>query len=87
MEEEESDEDDHGPQKRKADTDCKNLEFRKALERRALEDKKDILAENFMAVHNAKTGNGLKPRLDIPDGMEVFLYGGQRNNIWDMQKE
>jgi len=41
-----------------------------------LKTKKDILAENFMAVHNAKTGNGLKPRLDIPDGMEVFLYGG-----------
>lgn len=29
-----------------------------------------------MAVHNAKTGNGPRARLDVPDGYEVFLYGG-----------
>jgi hypothetical protein len=76
MEEEESEEEDHGPQTRKADTEHLNLEFSKSLKLRLTSERKDILAENFMAVHNAKTGNGLKPRLDLPDGMEVFLYGG-----------
>jgi hypothetical protein len=76
MEDEESEDEDRGPQKRKADTEHLNLEFSKSLKQRLTSDKKDILAENFMAVHNAKTGNGPKPRLDLPDGMEVFLYGG-----------
>jgi hypothetical protein len=87
MEDDESEDEDHGPKKRKADTDHLNPEFLESLKKRLTEDKKDILAENFMAVHNAKTGNGPRTRLDIPDGVEVFLYGGQRNNIWDVQKE
>ena len=32
-------------------------------------------------------GRGLKPRIEIPDGVEVFQYGSQRGNIWETQKE
>ena len=32
-------------------------------------------------------GNLLKPRIEVPEGYEVHPYGGQKNNIWEVQKE
>jgi len=29
------------------------------------------------------TGKPLKARIDVPEGVEIFQYGSQRNNIWD----
>lgn len=32
-------------------------------------------------------GRPPKPRMNIPEGVEVFMYGNQKLNIWEFQKE
>ena len=33
------------------------------------------------------TGKPPKERMNIPEGVEVFMYGNQKLNIWEFQKE
>lgn len=73
--------------KRKADTDCKNRQFVKALKQREHEDPKDMLIANKLHVHQLNTGRPLKERIDVPEGFIVHPYGGQSLNIWEFQKE
>jgi len=32
-------------------------------------------------------GRPPKERMNIPEGVEVFMYGNQKLNIWEFQKE
>lgn len=32
-------------------------------------------------------GKPLKARVDVPEGVEVYQYGGQKGSIWELQKE
>lgn len=32
-------------------------------------------------------GRPPKERMSIPEGVEVFMYGNQKLNIWEFQKE
>ena len=73
--------------KRKADTDARNEDFELVLRARAAGEATDFADANKRAIRNASTGRPLKPRLEIPDGMEVYAYGGQKLNIWEQQKE
>lgn len=69
--------------KRKADTDARNDDFEMLLRARAGGEVPDFLDTNRRHVRNQSTGRPLKPRLDIPEGMEVYAYGGQKLNIWE----
>lgn len=73
--------------KRKADTDARNEDFEMLLRARAGGEVPDFVDTNRRHLRNMSTGRPLKPRLEIPEGMEVFAYGGQKLNIWEQQKE
>ena len=62
--------------KRKADTDHKNTYFTDTLNKRKEEDVADFRHKNIETVHAMNTGRPLVKRLDIPDGVDVFQYGG-----------
>jgi hypothetical protein len=74
--EHESEEEDEEVVKRKADTDCKNAAFVKALKLRDQEEPKDILFANKLHVHQLNKGRPLKARIDVPEGFIVHPYGG-----------
>lgn len=73
--------------KRKEDTDCKNDEFETLLKYREQNDPDDFHAKNISKLRAMSTGRPLKERLYIPDDVEVFVYGNQKLNIWEVQKE
>ena len=54
---------------------------------RSIVPQRDFIISNRRSIRDASTGRGLKTRIDVPDGVEVFQYGSQHNNIWEMQKE
>ena len=62
--------------KRKADTDHKNAYFAETLNKRKVDDVADFKYKNIEIVHAMNTGRPLVKRLDIPDGVDVFQYGG-----------
>jgi hypothetical protein len=73
--------------KRKADTDCANLEFSKSLAQRAREPVDNFKNRNIDLVHSMNSGKPPREHYKIPDGVEVYGYGGQKLNIWEIQKE
>lgn len=42
---------------------------------------------NIDRVHAMNQGRPLQQRLEVPDGVEVYMYGGQKLSIWENQKE
>ena len=48
---------------------------------------RDFIITNRRSIRDASTGRGLKTRIDVPEGVEVYGYGSQHNNIWELQKE
>lgn len=75
------------PLKRNPDTVSKNPDFTKSLRSRSIVPERDFIIKNRRSIRDASTGRGLKTRIDLPEGVEVFPYGSQRNNIWEIQKE
>jgi len=76
-----------GSDKRKADTDHKNSFFDESIKKRQVDEVADFKYKNIELVHSMNSGRPLVKRLDIPDGVDVFQYGGQKLNIWEFQKE
>lgn len=73
--------------KRKADTVCKNEEFEHTLQLREGNGQADFQMKNVATLRAMSSGRPLKERLYIPDDVEVFVYGNQKLNIWEVQKE
>jgi len=45
---------------------------------------RDFIVTNKRSLRNLSTGRPAKARIDVPENVEVFQYGSQRNNIWDI---
>lgn len=70
--------------KLKGETVTKNLDFEDNLKTRTAKDLQEINKEKLRSMSMGKT---LKERMTIPEGVEVFMYGNQKLNIWEFQKE
>ena len=79
----ESDEEIVKVQKRNPDTEHKNVTFSKSINERHSKTPSDYLRHNRLSIQSTSQGRGLKPRLDVPSGFEVYGYGSQTKNIWD----
>ena len=73
------------PQKRNPDTDAKNPEFVDYITIRKEQRPRSVMRINKEKVSDMCSGRPLKRRLDVPEGVEVNQYSGQKNNIWEMQ--
>lgn len=73
--------------KRKGDTDDKNFEFEQTLKMRKENGPDNFKRKNVMRVHSMNAGRPLRPVWNVPEGLEVYPYGGQKLNIWEHQKE
>ena len=71
----------------KAETVCKNEEFEITLKDRTNASPRNIFYENKEILKTMSHGRPPKERMAIPDGVEVFMYGNQKLNIWEFQKE
>lgn len=69
--------------KLKADTDCRNSEFETSLKARRSSEQTNFKHSNIHYVHSLNTGRPLKPRIDVPDSVSTYGYGGQKLNIWE----
>lgn len=47
---------------------------------------KNFMYANIETLQSMGSGRPLKRRIDLPDEIEVYGYGGQKNNIWEFQK-
>jgi len=86
-EEEESEEEEEVIRKRNPDTEHSNRQFDTSMKQRGEEPVPDFKRMNIETVHNMNTGRPLKQRIEVPDGVEVYPYGAQKQNIWEFQKE
>ena len=77
----------HEKTKMKADTDQTNEAFLETLRQRANQSPKNAFAENKELLKSLSIGRPPKERMNIPEGVEVFMYGNQKLNIWEFQKE
>lgn len=59
----------------KAETVCVNEGFEETLKARAQGSPRDIFAENKEMLKTLSHGRPPKERMQIPDGVEVFMYG------------
>ena len=66
---------------------CTNEQFEETLKTRAEGSPKNVWKENFEFVKSLTQGRPPKERMEIPEGVEVFMYGNQKLNIWEFQKE
>ena len=73
--------------KRNPDTDANNPDFERHLADRRQMTPTNFLTANKEYVHSLNRGRPLKPRIDVPEGVEVYPYGNQKMNIWEIQKE
>ena len=71
----------------KADTDQNNEAFEETLRLRANQSPKNVFDENKELLKSMSIGRPPKERMNIPEGVEVFMYGNQKLNIWEFQKE
>lgn len=74
-------------EKRKADTDCRNEAFEFSLKQRHSAAQLDFQQKNKKVLREMSQGRPPKERLIIPDDVDVFFYGNQKLNIWEVQKE
>jgi len=63
------------PPKRNPDTVSKNPSFMKSMRSRSMVPERDFIITNRRSIRDMSTGRGLKPRIEVPDGVEVFPYG------------
>jgi hypothetical protein len=66
--------------KLKGETVTKNLDFEDTLKNR---QPKDALTLNKEKLRSMSIGKPPKERMSIPEGVEVFMYGNQKLNIWE----
>jgi hypothetical protein len=59
----------------KADTVCKNEAFEESLRQRANTSPSNVFDKNFEMLHTMSHGRPPKERMNIPEGVEVFMYG------------
>lgn len=71
----------------KGDTDDKNDAFEDTLKQRETASPKNVWHENKEMIKTLSHGRPPKERMAIPEGVEVFMYGNQKLNIWEFQKE
>jgi hypothetical protein len=71
----------------KAETVCHNDAFLETLKARQSQSPRNVWAENQELLKSMSHGRPPKPRMSIPEGVEVFMYGNQKLNIWEFQKE
>lgn len=68
--------------KRKGDTDHRNSAFTSYLkERQGKSQDYNMTHKRF--VKSQCSGRVLRPRIDLPDGVEVFPYSQSRLNVWE----
>ena len=84
---EESEEEEERPPKRNPDTVCKNPDFEHSLRSRSMGAATDFIRTNKGHLRQMSQGRPPKLRIEVPEGVETFPYGSQRNNIWETQKE
>ena len=58
-------------QKRNPDTEARNPDFVELLKLREAENSKSMMLLNKTRVSEMCTGRSLKPRIDVPEGVEV----------------
>lgn len=71
----------------KGPTNDKNDDFEETLKRRMEAAPKDFNHLQKEKLKSMSTGKPPKERMNIPEGVEVFMYGNQKLNIWEFQKE
>lgn len=67
----------------KAATDDQNEAFEETLRARASASPRNVWAMNKELVKSMSHGRPPKERMAIPDGVEVYMYGNQKLNIWE----
>lgn len=70
--------------KRKANTVHHNDDFEATLHQRRMETAPNFQNKNIQSLRAMSTGKPPKERLYIPDDVEVFFYGNQKLNIWEV---
>lgn len=89
-EEEYSSEDEkEAAKKRNPDTECYNPTFEQSMKDRSTADMLNFKMRNVEFVHSLNSGRPLQQRIEIPDHIDVSLFGqysGQRLNNWEFQK-
>ena len=53
------------------------------LRARSMADVQDFTLANVNRLRTMSHGRPPKPRMEIPDGVDVFQYGNQKLNIWE----
>lgn len=68
-------------------SDCQNHEFARSLNDRKKQPVRNIVNENKEMLKSMQSGKPPQERLIVPDGVEQFMYGNQKLNVWEWQKE
>lgn len=71
----------------KGETNANNEAFELTLKARANSPIRNVFVENIDMLKTMSHGRPPKERMTIPEGVEVFMYGNQKLNIWEFQKE
>ena len=84
-EEESSDDEVRISEKRSPATDCRNLAFSKSLMERQGRMVSDFLYDNKLKIAQMSAASVKEPRrrLEAPDDVQVYGYGGQYSNIYE----
>ena len=77
----------HERTRMKAETVCTNEQFEQSLKQRANTSPSNVFHKNMDMLKSMSHGRPPKERMNIPEGVEVFMYGNQKLNIWEFQKE
>ena len=70
----------------KGETVNKNDDFEQKLKDRT-QVQRNVIQEQKEKLQSMSLGRPPKERMNIPEGVEVFMYGNQKLNIWEFQKE
>lgn len=70
--------------KLKAPTDSFNPNYDQSIKDRP---EKNHITKNVDAMNSLRGTKKLRERIEVPDGVEVFMYSGQKLNVYDFQKE
>ena len=69
-------------------SDSQNHEFARTLNERSKQPARNIIHDNKTLARSMQTTNrGPQERLIVPEGVEQFMYGNQKLNVWEWQKE
>ena len=73
----------HERTRMKAETVCNNDAFEETLKQRANTSPSNVFLKNQEMIKTMSHGRPPKERMNIPEGVEVFMYGNQKLNIWE----